>query len=189
MSMAGRQQQEWTPEREQQLRDLAAKNLSAEMICKEIGATSRCAVVGKAQRMGIQLNGYKYTSSRAREPKIEQPKSDGRLHSATVQKIARIAKEKAAPPSVPVLPATEGVDLPPEVIPADQRKTLYELTADTCRWPIGDPDKLDFHFCGGSAPGERPYCSAHSRIAYETPAQRKIRIAAWRTSERPRFVA
>lgn len=181
MSMAGREQQGWTPEREQRLRDLAAQNYSAEMIYEALGATSRNAVVGKAHRMGVHLTGNHHSGIK-RTKRPPQPKSDGRLYSSTVQKIARKVKERAAAATAPALPATEAVDLPPEIIPADQRKTLYELTENTCRWPVGHPTDADFHFCGGSAPGERPYCAGHSRIAYETPAQRVVRLAAWRAA-------
>ena len=33
------------------------------------------------------------------------------------------------------------------VIPIGQRRTLLELTEQTCRWPIGDPGSADFFFC------------------------------------------
>jgi hypothetical protein len=33
-------------------------------------------------------------------------------------------------------------------IPAEQRKTLSELTSMCCRWPVGDPASPDFFFCG-----------------------------------------
>ena len=37
------------------------------------------------------------------------------------------------------------------VVPMSQRKTLLELTEDTCHWPVGDPGHADFFFCGGHA--------------------------------------
>jgi GcrA cell cycle regulator len=53
-------------------------------------------------------------------------------------------------------------------------KTLLELTNDTCRWPIGDPSKKSFHFCG--EPGADlengvPYCERHRQRAYNHPAK------------------
>jgi GcrA cell cycle regulator len=44
--------------------------------------------------------------------------------------------------------------------------TIATLTADTCRWPEGDPKTPGFHFCGrlkSSSPG--PYCGVHTTIA------------------------
>ena len=43
-------------------------------------------------------------------------------------------------------PEPELVD---NIIPIGQRRTLLELTEETCRWPIGDPGRPDFFFCGG----------------------------------------
>jgi hypothetical protein len=54
------------------------------------------------------------------------------------------------------------------------RCTLLELTSRTCRWPIGDPKKEDFCFCGATTPVRgRPYCEFHIGVAYHAPAQRK----------------
>jgi GcrA cell cycle regulator len=61
------------------------------------------------------------------------------------------------------------------VIPIGQRRTLLELTEDTCRWPIGDPGQPDFFFCGGPAVTGLPYCAYHSRVAYQPPNLRRER--------------
>jgi|TARA_R110000744_G_scaffold294955_1_gene405081 GcrA cell cycle regulator len=36
----------------------------------------------------------------------------------------------------------------------------------TCAWPIGHPDKANFHYCGGDIVKGKPYCAAHCKIAY-----------------------
>jgi GcrA cell cycle regulator len=61
------------------------------------------------------------------------------------------------------------------VIPLGQRRNLLELTEETCRWPIGDPGTADFYFCGGHAVVGLPYCSYHSRVAYQPPNTRRDR--------------
>lgn len=43
---------------------------------------------------------------------------------------------------------------------------MLELTEKTCRWPIGDPKKAGFHFCGDCPAPGRPYCVKHADIAY-----------------------
>ena len=53
------------------------------------------------------------------------------------------------------------------IIPIGQRRTLLELNEDTCRWPIGDPATPEFFFCGGKPLDGLPYCSYHSRVAYQ----------------------
>ena len=44
--------------------------------------------------------------------------------------------------------------------------TMADLTANTCRWPSGDPKDADFQFCGRPAEHGRPYCSPHCDIGY-----------------------
>ena len=61
------------------------------------------------------------------------------------------------------------------VIPIGQRRTLLELTEETCRWPIGDPGSPEFFFCGGQALTSLPYCTYHSRVAYQPANLRRDR--------------
>src|SRR5262245_19592014 len=42
------------------------------------------------------------------------------------------------------------------------------LTPEACRWPCGDPEHPDFHFCGNPV-AERPYCECHRALAYVAP--------------------
>ena len=39
--------------------------------------------------------------------------------------------------------------------------TLVALKERMCRWPIGHPGEPDFHFCGGEARPNSPYCPDH----------------------------
>jgi len=43
---------------------------------------------------------------------------------------------------------------------------LLELSARTCRWPVGDPGDPDFAFCGAATLAPYPYCIGHCLIAY-----------------------
>jgi GcrA cell cycle regulator len=38
-----------------------------------------------------------------------------------------------------------------------------------CSWPVGDPHKPDFHFCGKEAMEGKPYCWEHAKVAYYKP--------------------
>jgi GcrA cell cycle regulator len=53
--------------------------------------------------------------------------------------------------------------------PIDEGATIFSLTASTCRWPIGDPGDLDFHFCGANSKAAQPYCDYHAAKAYQPP--------------------
>ena len=44
--------------------------------------------------------------------------------------------------------------------------TLTDLSAQTCRWPIGDPKHEDFRFCGKPVIAGKPYCGEHCATAY-----------------------
>jgi len=48
-----------------------------------------------------------------------------------------------------------------------QRKTVQTLERNDCRWPIGDPQHADFHFCGARRLPGRPYCQAHLAAAFQ----------------------
>jgi GcrA cell cycle regulator len=72
----------------------------------------------------------------------------------------------------------EEPELLDNVIPIGQRRTILELTEETCRWPIGDPGSSDFFFCGGQSLTGLPYCAYHSRVAYQPANVRRDRRPA-----------
>jgi len=59
------------------------------------------------------------------------------------------------------------------VVPISRRLSLLQLTENTCKWPIGDPLSDDFHFCGAKTCEGSPYCSYHSKIAFQPLAERR----------------
>ena len=65
------------------------------------------------------------------------------------------------------------------VVPMTATVTIMELRDSMCRWPVGDPSSAEFRYCGGKAPiGEGPYCSFHSRMAYQPSQDRRARKSA-----------
>ena len=56
-------------------------------------------------------------------------------------------------------------------IPRAQRRSLLQLSWRTCRWPVGDPVKADFFFCGALPREGEAYCAAHCARAVR-PEQR-----------------
>ena len=57
----------------------------------------------------------------------------------------------------------------PGLKPVKRKKviTTVALTADTCRWPFGDPVDADFHYCGKPPLIGRPYCDKHDAQSYQ----------------------
>ena len=154
MSVTGRT---WTAERIAQLKSCFAAGLSCSQIADEIGV-SRNAVIGKLNR--LQLVRHKRVA--AARPRQRKPS----LRLVTQHEI--LSALRAAPAPVPV---------PEEVLVPDEcRCSLAELSDEKCRWPISDPGRRDFGFCGGKAVSGLPYCAAHARIAYQPAAgQRSAR--------------
>jgi GcrA cell cycle regulator len=59
------------------------------------------------------------------------------------------------------------------VVPISRRLSLAQLTERTCKWPIGDPLAEDFHFCGNDSEESGPYCTYHSRLAFQPASDRR----------------
>lgn len=57
-----------------------------------------------------------------------------------------------------------------DVVALKKRKTMNTLMPDDCRWPIGDPQSDDFHFCSEHKQDGHPYCETHMHSA-STPSR------------------
>jgi len=151
----------WTDERVELLKKLWAEGLSASQIAAELGGITRNAVVGKVHRLGL--------SGRAKSPSTASP----RPRKPRAERMIRVSQPAIAGNTA----LAYEYDLEPEPelleIPAEQRKTLLQLNEHTCRWPVGEPGKDDFFFCGGDTANELPYCAYHCRVAYQPAAERQ----------------
>jgi GcrA cell cycle regulator len=151
----------WTEERVALLTKLWADGLSASQIAAELGGITRNAVIGKVHRLGLSGRAKSPSSS---VPRPRKPRAPGmmRVPRAHIRGNTALAYDYAAEPE-------------PELIeiPVEQRKTLLQLTEATCHWPVGDPGSQDFFFCGGEALENSPYCSYHSRVAYQPASERR----------------
>lgn len=103
------------------------------------------------------------------------------------------AKEAAAAVSAtPLTSAAEAISpstpptAPKAVRARKGRVTLLDLNDRICRWPIGHPDKANFHFCGKPVNPGFPYCNDHCLEAYQTPQPRKERPAPRFSNSLPR---
>ncbi len=115
--------------------------------------------------------------------------------TAPAKKVATTPK-KAAPapkakPQAPAKPAPAQKPAPAEKTSGRGGKSLNKnlamhqriiqhslemanLKPNQCRWPIGDPDSEDFHFCGDTVFVGKPYCYEHCKQAYQfTPPKKK----------------
>lgn len=160
----------WTDERVELLKKLWGEGLSASQIAGRLGSVSRNAVIGKVHRLG--LSGRATTSRmkshrpRARAAAQAAAKRAPKSRFATIGNPALRALYQ--PDAEPFQPAAEELD-----IPLAERKTIQTLTECSCRWPIGDPQLADFHFCGKTKVTGLPYCEFHARRAFQPPQPRR----------------
>ncbi len=109
------------------------------------------------------------------------------LEKSVVKPVKKVVETKKAPKADKADKKTLVVENP--VIKTASKKTkkdlaLHELLIqhalqmanlkpNQCRWPIGDPDSDNFHFCGETVFAGKPYCYEHCRQAYQFTAPKK----------------
>lgn len=156
----------WNDERSALLTKLWGDGLSASQIAARLGGVSRSAVIGKVHRLGLSgraTRNTNYNRPRAK-PKPKTSNLPGRPPKPRVS-----ASAAALAALGDVKPETIVSVYEELVIPADQRKTIETLDECDCRWPIGDPQKAEFHFCGKAKIVGLPYCEFHVRRAFQPP--------------------
>lgn len=121
----------WIGAKPSKLEELWKAGVSASRIAAELGCT-RNAVMGRLNRVGLLRNG----GLPARITRVKTPR---------------------APRPAKIIPP----EITDQEIPVEQRVSLLELTRDTCRWPVGDPQEEGFFFCGAKPEKSGPYCPAH----------------------------
>lgn len=133
----------WSERRIALLKELWAEGKTAAFIAAQL-RISRSAVLGKVfrLRLGKAAKAKRFRSRAEATAAKRHPRSAGRR---------------------PALPVTAAAPERP------RGKTLVELTNDSCRWPVGEPGRRGFHFCGASGAdleNGRPYCAQHAKRAY-----------------------
>lgn len=173
----------WTEDRVEQLKKLWDAGLSATQVAAELGGgLSRNAVIGKVHRLGLALRGKKFAGEKvAKERKVRREKVF--KPRVVVKPEAGIVEEVLDPSFDP-----DNVSAFDAAIPQEQRLGLQQLTDETCKWPVGDPQAPEFFFCGGHSLPGLPYCAPHSRAAF-TPAHQARQNAHGRVRARRRFAA
>jgi len=156
----------WTDDRVEQLKKLWESGLSASQIAAELGNITRNAVIGKVHRLGLSGRAKTPSSAAPRQRKVRAP-----------QHMMRISRPMSRGNTALAQAFEVEVEADPiafdNVVPMGQRRTLLELTEETCHWPIGDPGSTEFFFCGGKSLGGLPYCAQHSRVAYQPASDRR----------------
>lgn len=181
------------------LKALTGKGLSTSEIGKRLGI-SKNAVVGKLNRLG--WNSKAGGAPVADEKKAAKKATVASKSAPSKATKAPVAKKVA--PKAPAAVAKKGASKKPTATtkkavvtpkkapvaekPAKESKKnlamhqriiqhsleMANLKPNQCRWPIGDPDSENFHFCGETVFVGKPYCYEHCKQAYQfTPPKKK----------------
>lgn len=126
----------WTEKKIQTLMKMWNDGCTAKQIGKELEC-SRNAVVGKILRL--------------RQEGIPMRNIETTVHHVVAKK-----SFKPTPPSMPE---------PSPPAPQQGLKTLLDLRAHDCRWPLGAMMDRPHFFCGAPSVDGSPYCQVHTNIA------------------------
>ena len=192
----------WDSNMLKKLKSLIGKGLSTSEMGKKLGM-SKNAVIGKLNRLGWNSKTSDVVEKKAVEKTVAKKKSvEPKTKKTSVEKPTKTLKpaktlktEKTVATKTAVGKKTANKLAEPVVKPKPEIKTaskktkkdlaLHELLIqhalqmanlkpNQCRWPIGDPDSSDFHFCGETVFTGKPYCYEHCRQAYQlTPPKKK----------------
>ena len=184
------------------LKALTGKGLSTSEIGKRLGI-SKNAVVGKLNRLGWNSKaGGAPAAATGKEKTVAKKTTKTTTKVATTKKAAtgKETKKATTPTKAPAKkPAATAKKAAPVAKPATKTAAapkaakslttnlamhqriiqhsleMANLKPNQCRWPIGDPDSENFHFCGETVFVGKPYCYEHCKQAYQftTPPKKK----------------
>tara|TARA_B100000767_G_scaffold258892_1_gene268061 strand:- start:337 stop:834 length:498 start_codon:yes stop_codon:yes gene_type:complete len=143
----------WNPEKITKLKELWGSGKTASQIAEIIGDMSRNAVIGKAHRLNLSAkiktraakSNHNYENNLDKKNIKPTHGGRGRFKSLIIEK-----------------------DFEPE-----SPKQLEELSEDSCKWPIGNPNEKLFYFCGRSSLKDFSYCKLHLLYAYQPKGKRE----------------
>lgn len=132
--------------------DLSLSDIAAAINAVTGARFSRNAIAGQAKRLGLPLR---------RQPNRAKGARPASVRPATRIVAVNLRRRKAR--AVTGALSCEAPEIAPPDAPAHLGLNLFELTADTCRYPRGSER---FTFCGQKAEADRPYCGFHMRLCY-----------------------
>lgn len=163
MSDKKREYFDWNDSAISSLKQMAEDGLTKRQIANAFGIP-KSAVIGKVRRLGIYVSpGTNTKDKTARENKaVKERKPVQRVRSnfnINPTELRGESKPEPQPPKFDIITGSRFCALP-----TSRLVTLMEVTADQCKWPIGDVRSEEFRFCG--APVSRnSYCYTHGLMS------------------------
>jgi len=175
--------QTWTEERIEKLKKLWADGHSASMIAARLGIESRSAVIGKVHRLKLSRTKMR---SRAEQRAAGQAAAYVRKKQRMVEARAKTKEARGDKPATQKQAAKWRLVYDMAVARMEAandvaKVQLVDLTDGCCRWPIGDPGKPGFGFCGEPKVLGISYCAPHAARAFAASA---VNLAAGAQIER-----
>jgi len=160
----------WTTERVDQLRHFITAGLTCSQIAAEIGVT-RNAVIGKIHRLGLSPGRPRGRQPAALAQRMGATRAAPALPRPPRSPIAQLLRAMTKPAGANVVRFPGATETP--AVESMKRCSLLELDVSGCRWPLSDPGKADFGFCGNESVAGVSYCAGHARLAYRLPSGRR----------------
>jgi len=144
------------------------EGLSASEISRRINLAhgtsfTRNAVIGKRVRIGLPDRKQTLRRNNGRRPQ-----------RATSKRWAINGLDISFQPAEPPPPPAGGAEYDARCVAAGL-KSLIDLEEHDCRWPIGEPQREPFGFCGTRAVPSQPYCAHHTSRAAQPTVKRPPR--------------
>ncbi|NDE90286.1 MAG: hypothetical protein EB059_03990 [Alphaproteobacteria bacterium] len=173
----------WTPARIGVLQELWGSGLSAKEIAARLGGgITRNAVIGKAHRLGLSSRpspikrvdgkpsasptGGAVMKTRLSSPKAMGLRRDVMVGSGAYRGAETMPRSDRSEDGERRLRSSADVgNYSPRLFKNSQ--PAVQAQAQQCRWPVGDPLKVGFHFCDSMSIPGLPYCYDHACMAYQ----------------------
>ncbi len=135
----------WNQQKVDDLKKLWNEGVATSQIGQQLGFTKN-AVIGKAFRLGLERR-----QNSRKKSNQSSPLSSTTLYRETVN--------------------TTSVSIKKEPVRRREKFNFKKSIVGTgnfksCQWPIGDPLKDGFHYCGCQNIPTKPYCIDHYKKAY-----------------------
>ena len=137
----------WNQQKVENLKKLWNEGVATSQIGEQLGFTKN-AVIGKAFRLGLER----------RQNSRKKTAHSQSTHSVTMYRETSSPSHSQMTQKKDVARRREKFSFKKSIVGTGSFKS--------CQWPIGDPLKEGFHYCGGQNIPTKPYCIEHYKKAY-----------------------
>lgn len=175
----------WNTEELAVFQRLTDDGLTCTQIARDASAVmnrtiTRNMVIGLWNRARVTRGDAQKERASHRDDRDRGAQRERRLQAKAEKREAKKAARRSFVPLIAVENPPPTID--DLMIPAEQRRTLMQLSFQTCKWPVGEPGQPDFFFCGAEPTRGSSYCAGHhfrsTNYAAPEPFRRKVNFLA-----------